>query len=333
MKKQHTELLFVQITPECNMGCRYCPFSNQNIFTNRQNNFVAQIQSIKKTFDSKSFTESSLNELIVYGGEALLYLDQVKRIINEYKNFRQYGKITICTNGTLINQDIITYCKINKINVAINMDGDFKLVASNKFFTKTDWAKLIDNIRMLYLEKIPFDFSTTITPYFIKNFISQVKFLESLHPRMIGFNFLRDTQAQKEFGIINPDNYLQDATSLVFKYNSGKNFNRNKKLKAFRERKQISDCICSGMGITILANGEYTTCGIFQSQRCKNPREVVGIMKENYKKLFFDIDLEQEIKDSPTFGGGCSKLLREDNKRFSYYNALASLNQFNYEKL
>lgn len=315
------------------MGCRYCPFSNQNNLINRQNNFGGQVNSIKKTFGSKSFTESSFGELIIYGGEALLYFEQVKRIINEYKNFRHYGKITICTNGTLVNQDIITYCKVNKIKVAINMDGDFNLVASNKFFSKTDWVKLTDNIRWLRLEKIIYDFSTTITPHFIQNFNSQVKFLESLHPRMIGFNFLRDTQAQKEFGIINPDNYLQDATSLVFKYNSGKNFNRNKKLKAFKERKQISDCICSGMGITILANGEYTTCGIFPSQRCNTPREAIGLMKENYKKLFFDIDLEQEVKDSPTFGGGCSKLLREDNKRFSYYNALASLNQFNYEKL
>lgn len=315
------------------MGCRYCPFSNQNNLINRQNNFGGQVNSIKKTFCSKSFTKSSFGELIIYGGEALLYFEQVKRIINEYKNFRHYGKITICTNGTLVNQDIITYCKVNKIKVAINMDGDFNLVASNKFFSKTDWVKLTDNIRWLRLEKIIYDFSTTITPHFIQNFNSQVKFLESLHPRMIGFNFLRDTQAQKEFGIINPDNYLQDATSLVFKYNSGKNFNRNKKLKAFKERKQISDCICSGMGITILANGEYTTCGIFPSQRCNTPREAIGLMKENYKKLFFDIDLEQEVKDSPTFGGGCSKLLREDNKRFSYYNALASLNQFNYEKL
>lgn len=333
MKKQHTELLFVQITPECNMSCRYCPFSNQNIFTNRQNNFVAQLQSIKNTFDSKSFTESSFGELIVYGGEALLYFDQVKRIINEYKNFRHYGKITVCTNGTLINQDAITYCKTNKINVTINMDGDFNLVASNKFFSKTDWVKLIDNIGMLYSEKIPFDFSTTITPHFIKNFTSQVKFLESLHPRMIGFNFLRDTQSQKEFGIIDPDNYLQRATSFVFKYGSGKNFNRNKKLRAFKEKKQISDCICSGMGITILANGEYTTCGIFPSQRCKNLREIVSIMKENYKKLFVDIEIECSIKDSPTFGGGCSKLLREDNKKFSYYNALMSFNQFSHEKL
>ncbi len=315
------------------MGCRYCPFSNQNNLINRQNNFSAQINSIKNTFDSKSFTESSFGELIVYGGEALLYFDQVKRIINEYKNFRHYGKITVCTNGILINQDVITYCKTNKINVTINMDGDFNLVASNKFFSKTDWAKLTGNIKGLHSEGIPYDFSTTITPHFIENFNSQVKFLESLHPRMIGFNFLRDTQAQKEFGISNPDNYLQDATSLVFKYNSVVNFNRNKKLRAFKEKKQISDCICSGMGITILATGEYTTCGIFPSQRCRTSREVISIMKENYKKLFLDIELGQNIKDLPTFGGGCSKLLREDNKRFSYYNAWVSFEQFNYEKL
>jgi len=333
MKKQHTELLFVQITPECNLGCRYCPFSNQNNLINRQNNFGEQVNSIKKTFYSKSFTKSSFGELIIYGGEALLYFDQVKRIVNEYKNFRHYGKITVCTNGTLINQDVITYCKINKINVTINMDGNFNLVASNKFFFKTDWGKLTDNIKKLHSEKIPCDFSTTITPHFIENFNSQVKFLESLRPRMIGFNFLRDTQAQKEFGISNSGDYLQDAISLVFKYNSSVNFNRNKKLKAFKEKKQISDCICSGMGMTILANGEYTTCGIFPSQRCKIPREVISAMKENYKRLFFDIEIEQSIKNLSTFGGGCSKLLREDNKRFSYYNALTSFNQFNYEKL
>lgn len=333
MEARYTELLFVQITAECNMDCLYCPFSSQNIFISRQNNFEDQIRSVKNTFNSRFFTDSSFGELIIYGGEALLYFDQVKRIINEYKNYRCWGKVTICTNGIFIDYDVIAYCKINKINVAINMDGDFNLVINNKSFLRANWDNLINNIKILNSEKISFDFSTTITPRFIEDFNNQIKFLESLHPKMIGFNFLRDAQAQKKIGVNNPDYYLQEATSLVFKYNSSLNFNRNKKINAFRLGKQAPDCICSGLGLTILANGEYTTCGIFPSQRCKTIREVIGTMKENYKKLFSDAGLEQNIKELPTFGGGCSKLFQEDNRRFSCYNAIVSFNQFNYEKL
>lgn len=294
MNINNVKLLFVQITPECNLDCSYCPFSKLNTTMNRQNNFEKQIDSLYIILNS-TFFEKSFDELVIYGGEPLLYFNQVKKVIKEYRKHKKGGKVTICTNGIFINKAIISFCKGEMLNLAINMDGDFDIVKNIKSVSKISWSNLLENLTLLRSKNIPFDFSTTLTPSFIKNFDAQIKFLESLHPRMIGFNFLRDEQSQKKLKVKDYNKYFIDSMSLVFNYNSKFNFNRIKKLSAYKNNRQAPDCVCSGLGLTVLANGEYTTCGIFPSQKCKTIEKLVELTQGNNDKLFSSINLKKDI--------------------------------------
>lgn len=332
MKKESIELLFVQITQECNLDCFYCPFSKKNFLIKRKNDLKKQADSLDYILKSEFF-ERSFNELIIYGGEPLLFFGQIKEIVAKYKKYRKSGKVTICTNGVLLNEQIISYAENEVINLAINMDGDFDSVRKNKSLKIKDWNKLMENLKNLSLKKVPYDFSTTLTPYFIENFNDQIVFLESLKPRMIGFNFLRDKLSQQRFGVFDSDKYFYKATSLVFKYNSNINFNRAKKMNAYINGKQIPDCICSGLGLTILSDGGYTTCGIFSSQKCKDATTLSKLIKDNHDKLFKDVNFESGVKDLSTFGGGCAKLSLSENSNFAYYNAVVSKEQFINEKI
>jgi len=314
------------------MDCSYCPFSYRNHAQGRTHDFDFQIRSIKKILTSKSFTKSSFNKLIIYGGEPLIYFDQIKRVISQYRRLRGRGLVKICTNGILITDDIITYAKDNVVTFSINMDGNFATVRKIKSISKTEWDKLLSNLKKLLTEKIYFDFSTTLTPNFLGKFNAQMKFLLKLRPRMIGFNFLRDNFSQKRFKVADSGRYLRKAMSLVFK-NKSKNFNRDKKLMAYKRNVQIADCICSGLGLTVLADGQYTTCGIFPSQKYRNVSDIKKALRENYTRLFSNERLNEKIRNLPTFGGGCAKLAGKDNDKFASYNAVESFNRFKYEKI
>ncbi len=314
------------------MDCAYCPFSYRNNKILANKNFDKQMRSMVNVLTSRVFNGGSFNKLIIYGGEPLLYFEQVRRIVDEYKKHRNNSDVTFCTNGIKVNSEIISYCRDNNISLTVNLDGKPGLIRSIKTLSKEEWSHITNTLLLFRKNNVYFDFSTTITPAFIEDFKNQINFLESLLPRSIGFNFLRDRKAQRIFNIQDGKTYLADAMSLVFKYNSILNYNRNKKMKSFKEKAQIPDCICTGLGITITPDGNYTTCGIFSGQKYTTPEALLEQMHENHNRLFLR-EPENSVKNLATFGGGCAKLLVNDNRNFAEQNAIISFNEFVHEKI
>lgn len=314
------------------MDCAYCPFSYRANKVPLIQNFRKQIESMDCILQSNIFSGEAFSKLVIYGGEPLLYFKHVQRIVDEYKRQRKNSEVTFCTNGLKVDSDIIQYCIKNGITLTVNLDGDYDLVKKIKTISRGSWANLMKTLKLFRKQGIIFDFSTTITPGFIEDFKNQISFLESLSPRSIGFNFLRDKVAQKAFMIADGKEYLADAMNLVFKHNSPMNFNRTKKLEMFKSGVQSPDCVCTGSGVTISPSGRYTPCGIFPGQMHTTPRDILVQLKENYQRLFIK-EPSDRVRKLPTFGGGCAKLSVVDNRNFAEQNALISFNQFVHEKL
>jgi len=72
--------------------------------------------------------ESETISLIFTGGEPLLNFKTIKSAVEyaqvEAERKRKKAKFLIATNGTLFNNEIISFIKENQIEVQISLDGD-----------------------------------------------------------------------------------------------------------------------------------------------------------------------------------------------------------------
>ena len=146
-----TALHMIEVTRRCNSNCSYCQVSKKDINdkTFDLNRSIAT-KIVDKIFESPSI----LLKFEFQGGEPLLNFDIIKYIVElaELKNIYKKKDIqfVICTNLTLINKEILNYCKKHKIYISTSIDGPKDLHIKNRPLLE------IENSYDLVIEKINF---------------------------------------------------------------------------------------------------------------------------------------------------------------------------------
>lgn len=119
--KRNVDRVFVILGTKCNLNCKYCM---QHEITNKQ--IFNEINPEIYDFLTEIAYENKDKEILItfYGGEPLLYFDNIKEIVNvlNAKNgvcFR-YG---IITNAKLLTDEMVAFFNDNNIGVAVSYDG------------------------------------------------------------------------------------------------------------------------------------------------------------------------------------------------------------------
>jgi uncharacterized protein len=151
----NTNQIIFEVTDFCNLNCTYCGYGDlyegydvrnlKNIDTVKAINFLKYIFDIKHT--------SKKNKIIIgfYGGEPLLNIEFIKRIV-EFSNQLKTNKeldisYSMTTNATLIHK-YIDFLVENKFELLISLDGNeenhsYRIFRKNK---KNSFHKVIENI-------------------------------------------------------------------------------------------------------------------------------------------------------------------------------------------
>lgn len=147
-----------ETTDYCNLSCKYCSLGDlydfskkdkKNINTNYAINFLKYIFSIKPK--GVRFT------IGFFGGEPLVNIDFIKKIIQETKYLNAEKKLdlsfNVTTNATLIHKHIQFFVE-NNFDLLISLDGDEKAQSYRKFAEsdKNSYSKVIKNIDMIQQE-------------------------------------------------------------------------------------------------------------------------------------------------------------------------------------
>lgn len=270
-KALHFNNVILPIASHCNLSCPYC-FARKGgkfHFADYNENDIIKILNF---LDKNNPVDESVT-LIFFGGEPLLKLDIIEFTIRYVKANFPKGRFnySITTNGTLLNERILTLIKENHMAVLLSIDGPDNEFNLRKYRNnKKSLPTVLRNIEILRAYGIPIELRATLVntnPYICETF----DFFENLKvPFDIVFAYSSEntnhhyadyqdntlSQIQIQFDAL----YYYYKQKILAKKNIYNNvmFNRVKTL----QYRSIQEYACAA-GInffTIMSNGDLYTC-------------------------------------------------------------------------
>lgn len=136
-KDANFENMVLHVSHDCNLRCRYCfaetgAYKGERKMMSRETAMDAVDWLVKNSGDKKKLN------LAFFGGEPLLNVPLIKDVIAKTKEvFEQTGKtiyMNVCTNGTILNDEILDLIKKNNIGVQVSIDGTKDIHDENRVF-------------------------------------------------------------------------------------------------------------------------------------------------------------------------------------------------------
>ena len=203
------DTLELNIAQDCNLRCKYCFLEKGYSSSRKRGKMSTEVAVAAVDFLLRASRESETISLIFTGGEPLLNFKTIKSAVEyaqvEAERKRKKAKFLIATNGTLFNDDIISFIKENQIEVQISLDGDRETHDRMRVFPDgrgsygviSRWLpKLLED----YGEKVKL--RATLTPQ-TPDFVASFK-----HLRQWGADYVRVNHAggvEAEFGLTDSD--------------------------------------------------------------------------------------------------------------------------------
>lgn len=154
----NTKQIVFEVTDSCNLNCTYCAlgelYDGYDKRIGKKINISYSINLLKYIFDNKPKNKFSKLYISFYGGEALLNMDFIKRIVDISKQLNSKKEIeieySITTNATLIHKHI-DFLAQNKFELLVSLDGNeenhsYRVFAKSK---KNSFHKVIENIDLI----------------------------------------------------------------------------------------------------------------------------------------------------------------------------------------
>lgn len=118
--------LCLHIAHDCNLRCGYC-FAGTGDFGGQRELMSNEIAEKAVEFAIKGSKKRQNLELDLFGGEPLINPEVVKHVVRyARKREKETGKnikLTLTTNGTLLNDEIIAFLNENRVMLVLSLDG------------------------------------------------------------------------------------------------------------------------------------------------------------------------------------------------------------------
>jgi uncharacterized protein len=112
--------LYLLVTNNCNLACRYCYASKVTRDLKKQ---VMPFSIAKKSVDFLFSQEKEYYQIAFFGGEPLMNFDLIKKVVSYCQGKNKNVRFFINTNATLLNEENILFMKQNDFNIVVSLDG------------------------------------------------------------------------------------------------------------------------------------------------------------------------------------------------------------------
>lgn len=149
--------LVMNISQDCNLRCIYC-FASTGHYKGDRTLMSKEVADKALRWFFNQAKQSKVLNLHLFGGEPLMNIPLVEYIVETCKQLeKEYSKkiyINVCTNGTILNENLLKLIKDNEIGMQISIDGPkevhdkYRPMASGK----GSYDKLEENVSKLFDE-------------------------------------------------------------------------------------------------------------------------------------------------------------------------------------
>ena len=119
---------YIFLTRNCNLACKYC-FQHH-----LKGNMDEKIAYQTEQFILNDSIKADNVQINFFGGEPLLNKKILKLFVERFKYQRNKYQLTFTTNGTLLDEEFLTYCLQNNIHFALSADGKKETHDKNRIF-------------------------------------------------------------------------------------------------------------------------------------------------------------------------------------------------------
>lgn len=197
-------IMYLNLSTYCNLACKYCFIDNNPLSVNdrRIMTFETAKNALEK-FKEEIIknNEESIAQIILYGGEPLTNSQNFEKIITYARQILPKIKITLITNGTLLNEEIIKFLRNNSIIIGLSIDGP-KCINDKYRIFKSSKESVFDNettkIKLLNKLDCQYGLSSTVTPDLIKHKDETISCFRNLKVHDVFFNLYHYSSKTKE---------------------------------------------------------------------------------------------------------------------------------------
>lgn len=182
--------LYLILTEECNMQCRYCSQSAYRIRPALKNMSVSIVEAtLEKFYQTKTIRQRAI---VLYGGEPTINKQGLCRAINYVRMEKSDWdtEIVMFTNGILLDDSLIDYLHKNKVSVIVSIDGPRQINDTCRIYQNDGSFHRVDLVLQKCMKKqIKIGLSATIASHNIAYLPRIVEFFcERYSPFSIGLN-------------------------------------------------------------------------------------------------------------------------------------------------
>lgn len=225
LKKDMDYNFILMVSDKCNLRCRYCFDSSQQMERKACLTKHKARKSIEWILSQMHVLKLPAADVVFFGGEPLLNFSVIRFIVNYVfkKSKEDYKKIrfAMVSNGTLLNEGISRFLIKHNINCSLSLDGSKFSHNKNRVYSNgrgsfdSIWRKR-DLIKNMIKEKIISNALITITPKTASKLFQNIKFLVEKKMSAIAINFDWTQNADwNEASLASLRNQLQLVTNII----------------------------------------------------------------------------------------------------------------------
>ena len=130
MAKLQLPHIAIEVNNSCNQDCVFC-------YNHIPHNQLESNSSFKKvkTLLKKIYSKADVYNIVFTGGEPLLD-SRISEIVLYAKMHK--STTTIITNGTLLNEENVSFCRKLNVPIRISIDGPQEIHDKKRVFSKKD---------------------------------------------------------------------------------------------------------------------------------------------------------------------------------------------------
>lgn len=320
-------LLYLFPSLACNLDCAYCSVyggayreDGRSVTMTPEN-----ARRYVRWFCETIHPSIKKPKMILYGGEPLLGKSAFMASIEEWnavvKQKHPGARVSVVTNGTLFDSEIISFCKDHGVTIGFSLDGPSEAHSKSRPYNdgSSSYQDSFKAYKACQEAGLNPNISCTLHLQNLEKIDGTIKWItEEARPKSMGFNIVH---CREDLGI-QGDYYAKADYAIYYAFKHFREIGiyedrAMRRVNAFVEpRFHIIDCAALGRQLSIDPDGNVGVCHV----AVENQEDIIGNVADLDPKTFIDTHahlcnwaeyaplLDDDCQDCPALamcGGGC----------------------------